>query len=322
MAKNIYYHYNADTDNFERVYPTFKSRLYSGLRYLCVGIIIGILLLLLVYYGFSNHTEKSLMRENARLTTNYQLLKKRLDNSVKVISDLQRRDDNFYRVMLGMEPVSSSRRLAGLDKEKRDKELDKLSDQELVENLTKNMDYLERQIYAQIHSYDELQEKMDEQRDKMAHIPAIVPLETGEYEVACGYGTRHDPANGMNRYHNGLDLTSSPGTPVTATASGKVVYAGQTDTKGYCVRIDHGYNYVTEYHHLGKLQVKEGDKVARGTRIGNVGISGKGMEPFLHYEVHFKSVPVDPTDYCFLNMTPLQQEALADAAENAGRMLD
>ncbi len=322
MAKNIYYQYNAETDNFERVYPSLRSRLGAGAKYLGVGFVIGVGIFLLFYYGFSSPTEKNLRHENSRLMARYQVLGKRLENSLKVISDLQERDDNFYRVMLQMEPLSKSRRLAGLDKEKRYRDLYKLSDQQLVEQLSRNLDLLERQIYTQILSYDELQEAVESQKEKLAHLPAISPLPSGSYLIASGFGQRHDPEYGLNKFHNGLDLSAPEGTPVISTASGTVTFAGKKENNGYCVEIDHGYNYMTVYSHLKSIEVKEGQQVKRGQSIAEVGNTGRSREPHLHYEVRFRSKPVNPVNYYFLDLSPEQHEQLEHTAENAGRMLD
>lgn len=322
MAKNIYYQYNAETDNFERVYPSLRRRLLSGAKYLGVGFVIGMGLFLLVYYVFSSPDEKRLREENSRLKSQYQVLGKRLENSLKVVADLQERDDNFYRVMLQMEPLSRSRRLAGLDKEKRYKELDKLSDQQLVERLTRNLDMLERQIYAQIMSYDELQEIVEERREKMTHLPSVTPIKKGLYTVASGFGQRHDPDYGINRFHDGMDFAAEEGTPVRATANGVVKFVGNRDRDGICVKIDHGYNYMTVYSHLAEAGVEEGDEVARGKTVGTVGNTGRSLEPHLHYEVIFKTKPQNPVDYFFMDLSPEQYEQFKQTADNAGKLLD
>ena len=119
MKRNVIYRYNPDTDNFERVYPSFRSRLSRILIFTGGSIVFGTLLYLIVFYMFGTPTEDNLRRENAMLKSQYNVLNRRLDNSLKIMGDIQNRDDNFYRVMMQMEPMSRSQRFAGLDNEKR-----------------------------------------------------------------------------------------------------------------------------------------------------------------------------------------------------------
>ncbi|MDE6786511.1 MAG: M23 family peptidase, partial [Muribaculaceae bacterium] len=91
--KHVFYRYNPDTDNFERHYPTLKTRLASLGRYFAVGSVIGIGLYTLLYYVFDTPTEQNLKEENNKLKSQYAILEKRLDNSIKVMEDIRNRDD-------------------------------------------------------------------------------------------------------------------------------------------------------------------------------------------------------------------------------------
>ena len=126
MNRNVKYRYNPDTDNFERIYPSWRSRMAKILLFLLCSIGAGVLMMVVFFYSFGTPTEENLRRENAALKSQYNILNRRLDNSLKVMGDIQNRDDNFYRVMMQMEPMSHSQRFAGLDNEHRYKELQKL----------------------------------------------------------------------------------------------------------------------------------------------------------------------------------------------------
>lgn len=123
----------------------------------------------------------------------------------------------------------------------------------------------------------------------------------GEGYVSSGYGLRKDPMTGQQVFHEGLDIGTWYGTPVTATAEGTVVFAGWQADYGRLIIIDHGYGYQTRYGHNSKLSVKPGDKVQRGTVIGYTGNSGRSTGPHLHYEVRVNGIPRDPVEYYFRN---------------------
>lgn len=322
MSKNIIYRYNPDTDNYERYYPTLKKRLRLLLSYLAVGVVIGVGLFLLVFYVFDSPTESNLRQENRRLRSQYNLLRSRLDNSIKVMENIRERDDNFYRVMMQMEPVSRSRMYAGLANENRYHHLQSLPESELITELTGGVDMLERQIYTQSQSFDQLKAAALKQQDRLAHTPSVLPLNIKDYTMASGYGPRMDPVYGTAAFHEGLDFAAETGTSVFATAAGRVVQAGWRGGYGNCVEIDHGYNYITRYGHMNSISVREGEYVSRGEKLGEVGSTGKSTGPHLHYEVRYKGEPQNPVNFYFMDITPKQYEEMIRRADNAGHVMD
>ncbi|GIM45336.1 peptidase M23 [Collibacillus ludicampi] len=101
-----------------------------------------------------------------------------------------------------------------------------------------------------------------------------------------------------NEAHPGVDIGAPFGSPVWATNSGRVIFAGW-DNGGYglCVRIDHGNGIVSIYGHLSAVEVSVGDLVDKGQMIGKVGMTGEATGPHLHYEVHVGGVRVNPGPY-------------------------
>lgn len=316
------YTYNPATDNFERFYPSWKSRLSQWSMILLTGLIVGSGLFALVYFGFFNRSERELREENTRLRTQYHVLERHVQNSMKVMEQIRKRDDNFYRVMLQMEPMSLSRRYAGFDYERNVGEMNSMSDYALVETLSRNLNLLDRQLYSQSQSFDQLRRNVADQREKMDHIPGIIPLRDVEYTISSGFGQRRDPVSGTRKLHEGIDFYIAEGTPVYATADGKVCVAGRTGGFGNSVEILHGYNYTTRYAHLSEVLVKEGDNIRRGDLIGKVGSSGKSLKPHLHYEVLFKGTPENPVNYFYLDLTPDSYASMLQTCEDAGEVLD
>ena len=98
-----------------------------------------------------------------------------------------------------------------------------------------------------------------------------------------------------NRFHAGIDLIASQGTPVQAAGSGRVVFAGlAAGGWGKLVVVLHSDGVRTLYAHLSKIDVRLGALVAVGTRLGLVGSSGDATGPHLHFEVRLRGAAVDP----------------------------
>ncbi len=109
------------------------------------------------------------------------------------------------------------------------------------------------------------------------------------------FGTRRSYNGGpADRYHNGADFATPPGSPVFAAASGRVVLADLLNIRGNTVLIDHGWGIYTLYAHLNTINVRLGDTVTTGQVIGTSGSTGRVTGPHLHWEVWVAGVPVDP----------------------------
>lgn len=322
MKRPIYYIYNPETDNFERVFPSWSARILKFIGFIAVAVLTGFILFTFYLYIFDSPTENNLRKENERLKSQYNILNRRLDNSLKVVEDIRNRDDNFYRIMLQMDPMTLSHRYAGLDNEKRYQQLSRTSDAGLVKLLTQRLDLLERQLYAQSQSFDQLKSSVAKQKDKLAHIPSVIPIDMKDYTMSSGYGYRRDPIYGTSKFHEGLDFAAKIGTPVFATADGVITEASRKGGYGNCIDISHGFNYLTRYAHLNEILVKPGDEVKRGQIIGRVGSTGKSTGPHLHYEVRYKDEPQNPVNYYFMDLTPEEYAQMIQLADNAGHVMD
>jgi len=115
--------------------------------------------------------------------------------------------------------------------------------------------------------------------------------------VKSGFGLRRSPWNGAREVHEGIDIGSPPGTPIESPAAGTVVEASSQGGLGKHVTLDHGNGVRSRYGHLKKLDVKVGQRVAKGQVIGLVGSTGRSTGPHLHYEVVVAGKPVDPSPF-------------------------
>lgn len=322
MAKTQYYRYNPETDNFERVFPTFRRRIGVVARYVVVSLLFGGILFLTAYYVVDTPGERRLREENAALKQQYEILNRRFDNAQKVMENIQNRDDNLYRVLLQMDPVNDTHRYAGLNNDRRYRELSRLSDGGLVKFMTQRMDLLERQLYAQSLSFDQIKETVSQQGRADDRIPSRFPLRMNEAKLTGGFGMRRDAVNGMAVFHAGVDFAAPSGTPVYATASGKVISAERKNNYGNVVEIDHGSGYMSRYAHLSKIRVSKGAYINEGQEIGRVGSSGRSTGPHLHYEVRFNGEAQNPVNYLYRELNPEEYNKLVSEAENASEIMD
>ena len=130
--------------------------------------------------------------------------------------------------------------------------------------------------------------------------PSIWPVKGW---ITSSFGKRQDPFNGEGSFHPGIDISSSYGAPVVATADGYVAYAKWVGGLGHCVKIRHGRDgYETIYGHLKEYFVRPSQSVRRGEVIGQVGSSGRTTGQHVHYEVHYRGLKYNP--YRFLKSKP------------------
>ncbi len=119
-------------------------------------------------------------------------------------------------------------------------------------------------------------------------------------KITSRYGYRIDPFTGRYEFHDGVDIKAPRGTPVRATAEGKVIYAGWKSGYGKTVIIRHAYGFRTLYSHLSKIKVKAGRWVKSGQIIGYVGSTGRSTGPHVHYEVWRHSRKQNPLKYMYV----------------------
>jgi murein DD-endopeptidase MepM/ murein hydrolase activator NlpD len=112
--------------------------------------------------------------------------------------------------------------------------------------------------------------------------------------LSSSYGDRVHPRGGDQRFHTGLDLRASGGTPVYAAAAGTVSLSGASGAYGNVVLLDHGGGLQTLYAHHERNLVGVGDQVRRGQPIALVGHTGNATGDHLHFEVRWNGGTVDP----------------------------
>ena len=154
-------------------------------------------------------------------------------------------------------------------------------------------------LEAQLAQLDSVLESIDAAAAdrKLSHMlfPSREPVK--EARRSSRFGNRFDPFTGRKAFHSGLDFSAPSGTPIYASAGGKVVVAGWHREYGNKIEIDHGNGVVSRYAHASKLYVKPGDVVTPGQRIASVGSTGRSTGPHLHFEILENGKFVNPSHY-------------------------
>jgi murein DD-endopeptidase MepM/ murein hydrolase activator NlpD len=136
----------------------------------------------------------------------------------------------------------------------------------------------------------------DQLQQLLLAAPLGVPV-SGEFRQTSPYGTRIDPFTRRLAMHAGMDFGAYRNAPIVAPAAGRVVYAGWRAGYGRTVEIDHGYGFRTRFGHLHSVDVRRGDMVDLGHRVGGMGSTGRSTATHLHYEVWFQGDHIDPESF-------------------------
>lgn len=324
MAR-IKYYYDTETCRYERVKTSHIDVILNGLGLLSVCILFGLLISILRSEYFPSQKEKQLYKENNDLLYSYNLLNKEVEELKGMMQSLQARDDKVYRVVFEADPIPEEIRKAGIGGSRRYQDLidKKLTHQDLILETMSKIDLLKRRMYIQTTSYDEIFEMALNKKEMLASIPAIRPVSDKDLtRFASGFGMRMHPILKVPRLHAGCDFSAPVGTPIYATGNGKVIKVKRS-LKGYGneIEVDHGFGYVTKYAHLNKFDVRKGEKVKRGQKIGEVGNTGLSVAPHVHYEVIYNNQKIDPVNFFHGDLTPEQYKILLRKASEKNQSL-
>lgn len=127
---------------------------------------------------------------------------------------------------------------------------------------------------------------------------ASIPATGASFMRPVTGGTITSPYGRRNSgFHTGLDIASSTGTPIYASASGTVKFAGTQGGYGKLVIIDHGNGYQTYYAHCSALYVSAGQTVKQGENISAMGSTGNSTGPHVHFEIRYNGNTLNPQNY-------------------------
>ena len=319
------YYYDKKSLSYKEINPK-DNLFFSIFKYMMSSLIISSVIIFLIFSFVDAPKEKQLKREIANLELQYISILKELDNAELVLDDLQKRDDNIYRMIFGADPIDESIRKAGFGGINRYEQYKGYTYSELIIEVRANIDKLTKQLFIQSKSFDEIIHLARNKADMLASIPAIQPISNEELtRMASGFGTRIDPIYKTKKFHYGMDFAAPIGTPVYATGDGQVDKIKKSRSKrdyGNCILINHGYDYESFYAHLDKVLVSKGQKVKRGDLIGYVGNTGKSTAPHLHYEVRYKKEKINPMNFYHNDLSPEEYEKMLSIATQENQSFD
>lgn len=322
MARSKY-HFNPETLSYEKIQHSFWTRLKQFAIHFITSIFLGLIFFLIFIFTVESPYQKSLRTENSKILAQYKVLDRRLDQVQDVLLDLQQRDDNLYRVVFQAEPIPYAVRKGEYGGTNRYDYIKDFTSSEIVLNTTKKATEINRQIYIQSKSFDEIVVLAKNKERMLECIPAIQPVFNKNLKhMASGYGMRIDPVYHTLKFHAGMDFASPIGTKIFVTGDGVVTYAGWKQGYGNCVEVNHGFGYGTLYGHMSAIKTRIGAKLKRGDLIGLVGSTGKSTGPHLHYEVHVNGKPVNPQNYYFRDLSPAEYDKMLQFTNNSAQVFD
>ena len=209
---------------------------------------------------------------------------KDFDKKIRIIANLEKGHETTS--LMGMGGPSPSDVREKLKSEKDEKGL--------VQQMRTDIERLKSEAASREESLSELERLLQTKRDVLVSTPSIWPVQGW---VTSGFGFRANPFTGLTQMHEGMDISNRIGTLIVATADGIISDIGSDWAHGRILVISHGFGMMTRYSHLNKVLVRVGQKVKRGDKIAEVGMSGKTTGPHLHYEIKLNSIPVNPMRY-------------------------
>ncbi len=158
-------------------------------------------------------------------------------------------------------------------------------------------DMLYRQLEDQVKG--EKSPNSEESVDHDAHPTSVSkaqsnPSAPSAVRISSDFGWRSDPFDQQIRFHHGVDLAASSGTPIRAFQAGQVVYSGEMGKYGNTVIVEHQNGYRSLYAHALENHVQVGDVVSEGQILGLVGNTGRSTGSHLHFELQKDGTKINP----------------------------
>ncbi len=310
----VKYYYDSETLSYRKIEPK-KGKFFFYLLLVLFGGLLVTVVTLTIYFSFPNlHTpkERAYKRELDQLKFQYELMNRELDEAMTVLSEVEERDNNIYRIYFEADPISEEQRKSGFGGVNRYQYLEGYENSEILKQTKERIDKLKKRIVIQSKSLDEIVEFAKNKEELLAALPAIQPVQNDDLKrTASGYGMRMHPIYKIRKFHPGMDFSAPVGTPVFATGDA-VVQKVIRSRRGYGnhIILDHGFNYETLYAHLSEINVYRGQRIKRGEIIGYVGNTGTSTAPHLHYEVIKNDRNLNPIYFYFNDLSGNDYEAM------------
>ena len=166
---------------------------------------------------------------------------------------------------------------------------DSLNEKPEIENITER-------IYS-AKEFMQIADSLDMSVSEISDYPVIFPIKNPI--ISSGFGMRKHPVYKIRKFHTGIDLPKTKGTPVYATGNGIVIDKGYGSGYGNFIEIRHAGGFRSFYAHLSKTLVNIGDSVSIAEQIACVGNTGVSTGSHLHYEVRKGKYFLNPKEWCY-----------------------
>lgn len=323
MAK-VKYTYDSKTLSFRKIERNWKTRLKDGVIFSIAAIGLGVVFYLFADAAIDSPREVRLKKELDNMVLQYEIMQGKLDQISTVLGDIERRDDEIYRVVFEAGPIPSEVRQSGFGGANRYQNLEGFKNSDLLVDTRKKLDQVAKRTYVQSTSFDDVIEMAKNKEQMLASIPAIQPVANKNLRrMASGYGYRIHPIYKVRKMHWGMDFTAPTGTDIYATGDGRVIKVKNARSGyGKHIIIDHGYGYQTLYAHMSKTTVRVGQRVKRGDIIGAVGSTGRSTAPHLHYEVMKDGRKINPVNFYYNDLSPEEYEHMLEISSHSNQSFD
>ncbi|HFC00678.1 MAG TPA: M23 family metallopeptidase, partial [Phaeodactylibacter sp.] len=283
--------YNTQTLRYEKVVEPLNVKIFKAFGFFSAVLVTAIIMIAISYRFFPSPKEKALMRELDQMKNHYAEMSNEVASMSKVLNNIHERDGSVNRLIFGMEPMDEGIWEGGTGGSDKFRDLTKYerTGNTLID-IEQRIKKMKTQLTLQSKSLDEIEMLASKREEQLASLPAIKPVREDKLkrriQSLSGFGMRMHPIYKRRKMHTGLDFTCPKGTSIQATGDGvveKVII--KESGYGHHVVINHGFGYKTLYGHMSVINVKKGQKVTRGQKIGEVGSTGTSTGSHLHYEV-------------------------------------
>lgn len=149
-----------------------------------------------------------------------------------------------------------------------------------------------------VKEFQRIADSMQMTIEELSDYPVIYPIKK-PLRISSGFGMRYHPIYKVRKFHTGIDIPKTKGTPVYATGNGEVTNKGYCSGYGYFIEIEHAGSFRSFYAHLSRTMVNIGDTVNIATQIACVGNSGVSTGSHLHYEIRKGKRYLNPAEWCY-----------------------
>ena len=153
-----------------------------------------------------------------------------------------------------------------------------------------------KQIYS-VNEFQRIADSMQLSIDELCDYPVIFPIKNPQ-RISSGFGWRYHPIYRVRKFHTGIDIPKTKGTPVHASGNGVVTRKGYNSGYGNFIEILHAGGFRSFYAHLSRTMVRIGDSVSIAQQIACVGNTGIVTGSHLHYEVRKGNHFLNPAPWC------------------------